>query len=355
MDLQKIQDYKQFLDNLWSKHIEPKQENAPTVISLFAGGGGSSLGYSMAGYKELCAVEYMKLAYSCLNVNFPDVPVITDDIRTVSGEQVKTIAKIEEGMLDVLDMSPSCCGFSTAGNMRLDDDRNFLYKEAIRILDTLKPKVFIMENVANMKGKRFESIFNEIMAGFANSGYKTSYKVINAKNYGTATIRKRLFVVGIRNDIDLPFVFPEPIYEEIPVKDAILDLIDCSTYKPFTQKGLDYWNNAAYGKPVGKRGSERKLNPDKPSFTLVCGSGAHHWSVPRMLFAEEMKRIQGFPEPFKFKNKSQAKKIIGNSVCPPLMYVLASEVRKQILDKIVVNLTSEMQNLEIIHSEACTL
>jgi DNA (cytosine-5)-methyltransferase 1 len=107
--LSKIEDYPAFLEACWREHLKPKAEDAPTVISLFAGCGGSSLGYSMAGYRELLAVEWDDHAVKTFKLNFPDVPVWHGDIADLSVERCMEMAGLSgQGQLDVLDGSPPC-------------------------------------------------------------------------------------------------------------------------------------------------------------------------------------------------------------------------------------------------------
>ena len=110
------------------------QKVPPTVISLFSGCGGSSLGYRLAGYRELYAVDWDKTAGTSFQKNFPDVKFYLGDIKELSSERILKETGLSKGELDVLDGSPPCQGFSTAkGKRRLDDDRNFLFKEYFRI------------------------------------------------------------------------------------------------------------------------------------------------------------------------------------------------------------------------------
>jgi DNA (cytosine-5)-methyltransferase 1 len=104
--LPKIEDYPAHLEACWREHLAPRAEDAPTVISLFAGCGGSSLGYSMAGFKELLAVEWDDHAVETFKLNFPDVPVWKGDIAELSIEECLRITGLEPGQLDVLDGSP---------------------------------------------------------------------------------------------------------------------------------------------------------------------------------------------------------------------------------------------------------
>ncbi|MBN2243850.1 MAG: DNA cytosine methyltransferase [Acidobacteria bacterium] len=108
--LSKIVDYPAYLDACWQEHLKPRDPDAPTVISLFAGCGGSSLGYSMAGFQELLAVEWDDHAVETFKLNFPDVLVWHGDIGKLSVEECLRIAKLKPGELDVLDGSSSLPG-----------------------------------------------------------------------------------------------------------------------------------------------------------------------------------------------------------------------------------------------------
>ena len=141
--LPKIDNYPEYLNKMWDKHLEPKPDNAPTVISTFAGCGGSSLGYSMAGYKELLAVEWDNNAVETFRLNFPDIPIYHGDISKLSVDECISVTGIKPGELDILDGSPPCQGFSTAGKRNIDDSRNQLYREYIRLLKGLRPKIFV--------------------------------------------------------------------------------------------------------------------------------------------------------------------------------------------------------------------
>jgi DNA (cytosine-5)-methyltransferase 1 len=117
------------LTQAWRAAMAPRQAHAPTVISLFAGGGGSSLGYTMAGYRELLAVEWDGYAAQTFRMTFPDTPVWEGDIASLSIEEVLSLTGLVSGELDVLDGSPPCQGFSTGGKRVLSDHLNTLLTE----------------------------------------------------------------------------------------------------------------------------------------------------------------------------------------------------------------------------------
>ena len=177
-----------------------KTPGKPTVVSTFAGGGGSSLGYHQAGFEELLAVEWDDDAVQTLRDNFPDLPIYHGDIYALSVEECMSLAGIKKGDLDVLDGSPPCQGFSTTGKRNFTDPRNTLFGEFVRLLEGLKPKVFVMENVKGMIKGAMKQIFLQIMAALRGAGYHVEAQVLNAKFYGVPQSRERVIFIGVRKD-----------------------------------------------------------------------------------------------------------------------------------------------------------
>tara|TARA_R110000824_G_scaffold203371_7_gene387843 strand:- start:3563 stop:4549 length:987 start_codon:yes stop_codon:yes gene_type:complete len=176
-------------------------KESPTVISTFAGCGGSSLGYHWAGFQELLAVEWDDHAVATFQENFPGVPVYHGDIGALSVEECLTLAGIGPGELDVFDGSPPCQGFSQAGKRNHDDPRNQLFEEFVRLLAGIQPRVFVMENVAGLVRGHMKQVFLEIMASLRGTGYHVEAQVLNAKYYEVPQCRKRVIFVGVREDI----------------------------------------------------------------------------------------------------------------------------------------------------------
>lgn len=146
--------YPAHLEVMWQKAIAPREPAAPTVISTFAGGGGSLTGYMMAGFRDLLAVEWDDNAVETLRLNWPELDIYHGDIAKLTVDEVLARTGLKPGELDILDGSPPCQGFSTAGKRVMDDPRNQLFMEYVRLLRGLMPKVFVMENVSGMvKGK----------------------------------------------------------------------------------------------------------------------------------------------------------------------------------------------------------
>lgn len=153
----------------------------PTVISTFAGCGGSSLGYKWAGFKELLATDFDEDSVAVFKANFPGTLVLQADIRQVSVADILKMTGLKPGELDVLDGSPPCQGFSTVGRRKVRDERNDLFREYVRLIRGLKPKVFVMENVTGMAVGRMKGRFLEIWKALSSLDYKVRCRWMNAR------------------------------------------------------------------------------------------------------------------------------------------------------------------------------
>lgn len=173
----------------------------PTVVSTFAGCGGSSLGYRLAGYDERLAVEWDDHAVATFRANFPDVPAYHGDIAALSVADCLRLARVAPGELDLLDGSPPCQGFSTSGNRALDDPRNQLFREFTRLLRGLMPRAFVLENVSGMVKGKMKLLFAEILRELKSCGYVVQVRLLNAAHYGVPQDRERLIFVGLRADL----------------------------------------------------------------------------------------------------------------------------------------------------------
>jgi len=333
--------YKILLDEAWQKHLAPRGLNAPTVISAFAGCGGSSLGYSMVGFRELLAIEWDNNAVETFKINFPDVPVYHGDIAKLSIEECMKLSGLKQpGELDIFDGSPPCQGFSTAGKREFSDDRNQLFNEYVRLLKGLKPKIFVMENVSGMVKGKMKLIFAEIMRELKASGYKVSARLLNAMYFNVPQSRQRIIFIGAREDLGIEPRHPKGESKSITVRMAIANIVLGEHEKnethltPLYQK---YWNESSPGKTIGKLNQNLRLDFNKPSKTLQKGEGnggVYHPSQCRSLSKRELARIGSFPDQFNFiGEKRHAKNQIGNSVPPLFMKAIAEHVRKELLTR----------------------
>lgn len=324
-----------------------------TYMDLFAGAGGMSLGFDNAGFKNLLAVEFNKDFAETYKKNFPRHNLIVDDIKNVTEQQIYDIIKNEK--VDVIIGGPPCQGFSIAGNIGrnfIDDDRNRLFKEFVRFVKIIKPRVFVLENVAAMERHNKGKTIKEIVSSFKEIGYDIKYKVLNAVNYGVPQERRRIFIVGTLGENN--FEYPQEINKIVTVKDAIDDLpklengetskIPNHTAMKHSAQMLEKMSYVSDGgnrndipenlRP--KSGDSRKYiryNSKKPSF---CVTGdmrkIFHYSQNRALTCRELARLQTFPDSFVFLgNTGKVQQQIGNAVPVLLANKIALQV-KEVLD-----------------------
>ncbi len=323
-------------------------------IDLFAGAGGMSLGFDKAGFENVLAVEYDECFAETYKFNFPDHNLKVEDIKNISNDEIKKI--IGNNKIDVIIGGPPCQGFSIAGRIGrnfIDDERNQLFKEFVRFVNVIKPKIFVMENVAALKthnkGKTIEEIVNE----FKNVGYTVKYDVLNAVNYGVPQQRRRIFIIGTLNENN-KFEFPKKTNKYITIKEALKGLPELKSGETSNIPNHNAMHHSkqmlekmSYVKDGGDRndipeelrpksGDIRKYiryNSKEPS---ICITGdmrkVFHFNQNRALTGRELARIQTFPDNFIFKgNAGKVQQQIGNAVPPKLAFQIANSV-KEVLD-----------------------
>lgn len=325
-------DYPAILEEAWRQHLAPRGPGAPTFISLFAGCGGSSLGYSMAGYRELLAVEWDDAAVMTFKLNFPDVPVYHDDIHKLTVKQCLKAISLQPDELDLLDGSPPCQGFSTAGKRRMGDLRNQLYNEFVRLLEGLRPRAFVMENVGGMVRGKMKLIFADCTRRLKAAGYLVSCRMLDAKWFGVPQVRKRLVWVGIREGLGVEPSHPPAEHSPPSVLEAIGHL---PTGKPggHEPQVIEAWHASRPGQAlrgarcdIGSFQSSR-LAPGCPSKAQIAQHRNWRWDVPRQLVALEMALLHSFPPGFHWTGgKGNTTAGIGNSVPPLFMRAVALHV-----------------------------
>ena len=285
-----------------------------TVISLFAGCGGSSLGYKMAGFKELLAIDFDKNAVETFKLNFKEVPIWQKDIRQIKGEDILDFCNIKEGVLDVLDGSPPCQGFSTAGKRKVYDKRNDLVLEYIRLVDELQPKVFIMENVSGMVKGTMKGLFKEYMLKMKALNYVVKCKLMNAKYYNVPQSRERLIWIGVRKDLNKEGIYPTPSKKVISFEEIL-------NFKGVVHRGLGY--------------DRKTKKTSQPVYTLRKSTPLLFSSNKKdfqRLSIEDVKKLHSFNTDFKILGiYNQGYAQIGNSVPPNFMYAIAKTVKEEIL------------------------
>lgn len=336
-------DYPAHLEAMWQKAIAPRANNAPTVISTFAGGGGSLTGYMMAGFRDLLAVEWGNNAVETLRLNWPDLDIYHGDIAKLSVEEVLKRTGLQPGELDVLDGSPPCQGFSVAGKRILDDPRNQLFREYVRLLRGLRPKVFIMENVSGMVKGKMKLVFVEILKELKASGYKVSARLLNAMYFHVPQSRERMIFIGVRDDLGIEPSHPKAESRPIVLREAWANVKQQSPPRLSPKLAsiigdIPVWGDG--GDVCGSFFSTKRLSFNHPSRTIIKGSigtrACHvHPSEDRAITEAEAARIGSWPDDYRFPGGYKYSiERIGNSVPPLFMEAIARHVRSEILDKI---------------------
>lgn len=206
--------------------------NGYKVVSTFSGCGGSCLGYRMAGFKVLWASEFIPAAQEVYKLNHPNSILDTRDIRKVRPEEILEAIGLKAGELDLMDGSPPCASFSTAGKrekgwgqvkqysdtkQRTDD----LFFEYTRILRGLQPKVFVAENVSGLVKGTAKGYFKLILQELKDCGYNVKAKLLDAQWLGVPQMRQRVIFMGVRNDLGLEPVYPKPLPYRYSVREAL--------------------------------------------------------------------------------------------------------------------------------------
>lgn len=352
--------------------------NGRKVISTFSGCGGSSLGYKLAGFKVVAALEFIPEAVETYLANAPDTPVLQKDVREVSGLDLMHLAGVRRGDIDILDGSPPCSGFSFSGRredtwrdektysgattQRVDD----LFFQFIRLVDEINPKVFIAENVPGIAFGAAQGYFRDFYAALqkAGDGYEVRAQIIEGDKLGLPQKRRRMIFQGVRKDLGLVPCFPKNLGIVTPLRNALADIPS----PPFTEEndGTCQWVREGtrtrtawdrtdisvgngcmvhtYKKVFGKtaRYNWFRCNPGQPIPTITAKTACLlHWSEPRSFTIPEIKRLQGFPDDFIATGTfSQQWERIGRAVPPILMGTVANEVAKGIFgftDKTLVD------------------
>ncbi len=183
----------------------------PIGIDLFSGVGGLSLGFEQAGFDVVAAVEYDSVHAAAHKFNFPHCAVLPRSVVGLSGAEIREVAGIGSGRVDVVFGGAPCQGFSMIGQRALDDPRNALVKEFVRIVRELDANTFVFENVKGLTVGDQRKVLDEVIAAFRDIGYnvRSPWRVLNAAAYGTPQDRERLILLGSRRGLPLPDYPPE--------------------------------------------------------------------------------------------------------------------------------------------------
>lgn len=350
------------------KEVDNIPWNGCKVVSTFSGGGGSCLGYRLAGFHVVYANEFVEEAQKTYKANNPNSYLDTRDIRTVTAESILEITGLKKGEIDIFDGSPPCCAFSIAGKrekgwgqeraysdnkvQRIDD----LFFEYTRLLKDLQPKVFVAENVAGLIIGSAKGYFNEIIRTMRSCGYTVYAGDLNAKWLGVPQSRRRIIFIGVRNDLGLKPSFPKPNNWYYTLGDAL------KTVKN-TKEEVDFLINIIKKYSIYNVLNKIPKNPKNPEsgssimngsyFNLVRESMYHpcrticqmnglfgaagncHPLEDRKFTIPELKRITSVPDDFILTGTyEQQWERLGRMVPPMMMKAIAENIYKEILCKI---------------------
>lgn len=340
------------------------------IIDLFCGCGGLSLGFEMAGFEPILAIDLWKDAIITYNRNRDEKVGKCVDIKDLSDEYLRSF--YGNGEIVGVIGGPPCQGYSTVGTRDIDDPRNHLYLQYCRVVEQIQPEFFVLENVKGLTTLCGGMFRDDICKRFSKLGYTVSYKIINAAHYGVPQNRERVFFVGIKN---MEFVFPVGDEKNLlTCKDAISDLPKLSelngadathnyvsgpqtAYQKMMREGSttilnhqltmhteqtkkiigmipdggkikdlprEYWDVRKYNKAFERMSSTR------PSNTVDTGHRNYfHYSENRIPTARENARLQSFPDTFEFiGTRTSQYKQIGNAVPPMLAYAIAKAIKE---------------------------
>ena len=312
-----------------------------TAIDLFAGCGGTALGLENAGLEHVLLNEFDKNAVATLRKNRPSWNVNGEDIHEVDFTPWK-------GKVDVLEGGFPCQAFSYAGKkLGFEDTRGTLFHEFARAVKEVQPKIAIGENVKGLLTHDGGRTLRTMVATLQGLGYRVAYKVMRSQYLDVPQKRERLLIIGVREDLKTPILFPKEHDYTISLKEAIGDMPqgEGQQYSGRKKEIMEqvpeggYWRNlpeelqkeymkASYYMGGGKTGMARRLSWDEPSLTLTCNPAQKqtercHPSETRPLNVREYARIQVFPDEWVFMGSvSSQYKQIGNAVPVNLGYYM---------------------------------
>ncbi len=357
------------------------------VVSLFSGGGGLDLGFASEGYKIIWAIDNNSNAVKTYKANLGD-HILCADINKID------ISKIPQA--DVVIGGPPCQSFSLAGNRHVEDARGQLVWRYIHIIEQVRPKAFVFENVTGLlsaKNAEGEKIIALLHKAFEEIGYSITQQVMNAADYGIPQRRKRVIIVGLQKGV---FAFPKPTHSEdgkigqryVSVKDALDDLPEAISnengtvayetpaqteyqrkmraetaitehYMPqmseldryiveHVKPGGNYMDiprdvNSTRIRRLQRDGGHTtcygRLDPDKPSYTINTyfnrpNVGCNiHYRANRLITVREALRLQSFPDWYKIVSSSkQGRNLIVGNAVPPMLAAVIARELKPYLE-----------------------
>ena len=329
------------------KDLPKKKKNGVKVFSTFSCGGGSTMGYKLAGCEVLGCLEIDEKMMEIYKQNHKpkySFKMAIQDFNKLSTKELPD----ELFDLDILDGSPPCSTFSMAGKREENwGEENFfregqevqvlddLFFHFIDTVDKLRPKVVIAENVKGLILGNAKGYVKEIFKGLQDIGYEVQLYLLNAAKMEVPQKRERTFFIARRKDLDLPRVDLYFNKKSVSFLDATRDL-NIEERKPIRDNLKGYWRQIPPGgsidkvHPKGHFFSHHKVNPMVPTFTVIANGPSHmHWDYPHYISDKELIRVQTFPEDFDFLGNN-VQYVLGMSVPPYMIKNLVTTITKQL-------------------------
>ena len=289
----------------------------PIGIDLFAGVGGMSLGFEQAGFDVVAAVEYDPVHACAHHYNFPDTSILPLSVSDVTASDIRSLPTVGERGIDVVFGGAPCQGFSLIGQRAMDDPRNSLVQDYLRLVVDLNANYFVFENVKGLTVGKHRRFLEELLSAFGRAGYdvRLPWRVLNADSYGVPQSRERLFLLGAKKGMALPH-YPEPTnisprlaraddLRLLPVgpttQDALGDLPDAElfpellisdqTEAKFSENASRY---AAEMRCVRREDWHRGYQRTWDDSLLTSSARSNHTEISRRRFSET---LQGETEP----------------------------------------------------------
>ena len=303
-----------------------------STLELCAGAGGQALGFEMAGIEHAGLVEIDKHACTTLRLNRPQWPVFEQDLRTFDGTQFKGVEIISGGL--------PCPPFSVAGKQLGKEDERNLFPAMIRLVDQIRPRAVVIENVRGILEAVFEDYRGYIRTELKKLGYESGWKLMNASDYGVPQLRPRVVCVALKKDYASRFEWPASCPHPAPTVGATLaDLIGANGWR-----GAHQWQRDADEiAPTVVGGSHKHGGPDLgPTRARKAWAGlrvdglgiadaapARDFAGMPRLTVHMVARLQGFPDTWAFSGgKTQSYRQVGNAFPPPFAAAIAARIRE---------------------------
>lgn len=330
-------EYANSIDEIDTSNL-PYENTNWNYIDLFAGGGGLSLGIKQAGFNKLCDVEILPFAHNTLVRNFPEAQHYNGDITEFNPNEYLNNQRVH-----LVVGGPPCQGFSVAGKRDINDQRNFLFNQYVRVVREVQPYFFVLENVPGIITLKKGEFYHNIIREFEALGYNVSVRIMEAADYGVPQLRTRAIFIGNRLGLNNPYPIPILTPENYNTIDgAIADLENAprcaETNHEWTRPSAQMVERISQVPPGGSlyetfSDSYKRQRIGHPSMTIKENHGGTHihYRLNRCISAREMARLQTFPDSFIFEGRfKQAFIQVGNAVPPLLAKHIGLAIREQL-------------------------